>query len=71
MENNKNQHSFMEKKKEYVAPQLTVVSFKVEMGFTASNPILDQIMFWGFGPSEQIEDYSEHSVWNNDEGFWN
>ncbi len=61
----------MEKKKEYVAPQLTVVSFKVEMGFTASNPILDQIMFWGFGPSEQIEDYSEHSVWNNDEGFWN
>lgn len=61
----------MENKKEYVAPQLTVVSFKVEMGFTASNPILDQIMFWEMDNREQVEEYSEHSIWNNGEGFWN
>lgn len=61
----------MENRKEYVAPQLTVVSFKVERGFSASNPILDQIMFWEMDNREQVEEYSEHSIWNNGEGFWN
>ncbi len=71
MENNINQHIFMEKKKEYVAPQLTVVSIKVEKGFTASNPILNQLFFWETGQINQVEDYSEHSAWNDDNGFWN
>lgn len=61
----------MENKKEYIAPQLTVVSFTVERGFTASNPILDQLMFWNNEPSEQVEDYTEHSIWNDGDGFWN
>ena len=61
----------MENNKKYMAPQLTVVSFKVERGFTASNPILDQLIFWDNDPSEQVEDYTEHSIWNDGDGFWN
>lgn len=44
---------------------------KRKLGFTASNPILDQIMFWNNEPSEQVEDYTEHSIWNDGDGFWN
>lgn len=29
----------METKKEYIAPELTVVSFKTERGYAASNPL--------------------------------
>lgn len=61
----------MENKKEYIAPQLTVVSFEVEMGFTASSPIFNQLFFWDIGLSEQVETYSEHSTWNDESGFWN
>lgn len=63
----------MENKKEYIAPQLTTVSFNVENGFVLSgNQVLDQMILWdNSDDSQQVEDYQQHSIWNDGNGFWN
>lgn len=59
----------MENKKRYAAPQLTVVTFKTEQGYAAS--LLESMMFWQSGDSEQVENYQQHETWNDGNGFWN
>lgn len=59
----------MENKKRYTAPQLTVVTFKTEQGYAAS--LLESMMFWQSGDSEQVESYQQHETWNDGNGFWN
>ena len=60
-------------KKTYMAPQLTVVSFRVEAGFLNSQVMdLQLINFNDMQEEEQMETYSTHSGWNtNDNHFWN
>ncbi len=60
----------MKTKEEYKAPELTVVSFKVEQGFTASGPLFD-LRLWEMGIGEDdVEDYSVHDSWHQSDGFW-
>ncbi len=59
----------MKNKKKYTAPQLTVVTFKMEQGYAAS--LLESMMFWQSGDSEQVENYQQHETWNDGNGFWN
>ncbi len=58
-------------KKEYQAPQLTVVTMKAERGYAGS--VLSSLFFWenSWG-SEQIEDYNNRSGWTDDGSntFW-
>ena len=57
-------------KKEYTAPQLTLVSFKVEKGFVGSNDPLSLLLFQESNNTRQMESYTEHSSWHEDGGFW-
>jgi hypothetical protein len=61
----------MKTKEQYIAPQLTVVKFKMERGFASSSPVLNEMLFWETGESEQVETYSEHNVWTENGDFWN
>lgn len=56
-------------KKQYVAPELTVVTFKTERGYALSGA-LESLSFWETGDADQMEDYSEHSDWHESGGFW-
>ena len=52
----------MNTKKEYTKPELTVVSFKVERGFTASNPV-EVMRFWQDDVDEQqVENYESTNL---------
>lgn len=51
-------------KKSYIAPQMQVVSFKVEQGFVGSN--FAQLLFWSTPTVDQVEDYSIRSGWTDD-----
>lgn len=62
----------MEHKKEYIAPQLTVVTFRTEQGYAASN-IFSSLVFWeelDMPGEEHVESYTDHDVWNDGNGFW-
>lgn len=63
----------MKTKKKYIAPKMMVVSFMVENGFVLSgNQVFDQMMLWDNEyESHQVEDYQEHDIWNDGNGFWN
>ena len=61
----------METRKQYTAPQLTVVTFKAERGYALSTPLFDELLFWETEQSEQVEAYADHEVWNDGAGFWN
>lgn len=57
-------------KQTYEAPGLTVVSFRVEQGFTASGPF-NTLMFWENNEAEQMEDYEEANSWTSGSNhFW-
>ena len=62
-------------KKQYVAPQLLIgESFKVELGYAASNLVnidLDQLLFWN--DDDPVEVYDDRSGWGAEEEnnhFW-
>lgn len=58
----------MKNKKEYIAPQLTVVTFKNERGYGASNgtPLADFFqLFDGNDEQQAQESWSEHSTWGS------
>ena len=55
-------------KKQYVAPKLTVVTFKTERGYVLSGA-LESLSFWENGDSDQMEDY-ETTTWHESGGFW-
>lgn len=61
----------MEDKKSYVAPQLTVVTFKTERGFAGSINLL----FWLASQNsnyEQLETYETGNGWSEgNTTFWN
>lgn len=61
----------MEPKKQYTAPQLTVVEFKSEKGYAAST--LTSLSFWDVSlmTTGQVEDYTQHDTWTSEGGFWN
>ena len=55
-------------KKEYIAPQLTVVSFKSERGYAMSNgtPLADFFQLFDCADEQQVqESWTEHSTWDN------
>ena len=58
-------------KKEYSAPLLTVVSFRVERGFAASG-ILDQLFLLDNTdePVRSMEQYEEQENWHSGGDFW-
>lgn len=62
-----------DKRHEYSAPQLTVVSFKSERGFASSsdpNPSTLSLLFGGSG-SEHVETHSAREGWGSDgNGFF-
>ena len=61
----------MKEKKEYMAPELTVVTFKAERGYASS-----QLLFFGLGLGQShaadgqetwvIDNYSGTTGWTND-----
>lgn len=55
-------------KQQYTAPELTVVQFRVEQGFTGSNTPMESLMllFDMENETRQQESWSEHSTWNSD-----
>lgn len=55
-------------KQQYQAPQLTVVSFRIERGFAASGTPLESMMllFDSEHDAQQQESWSEHSTWSSD-----
>ena len=59
----------MKHKNQYIAPELTVVEFKVERGYVLSN--FADLLFWESTDNEQVEAYQEHDIWNDGNGFWN
>lgn len=58
-------------KKEYVAPQLTVVKIKSERGYAASNNISLFSLYLGGASIGQLENYTEHEEWTQNGSFWN
>ena len=60
----------MTEKKEYVAPKLTVVSFKMEKGYASS--IVDMVTFWyNSQDANQMESYETGNGWNTGiNAFW-
>lgn len=60
----------MKRRKEYVAPTLTVVKVKSEQGYSGS--MLSALTFWDLSAltSGQVEDYQEHETWNDGSSFW-
>ena len=61
----------MENKKKYLSPQLTVVTFKAERGYTLST--LTNISLWDISQlaTGQVEDYTLHDDWTTGSEFWN
>lgn len=60
----------METKKQYQAPKLTKYAYRTEVGYVGS--IMEQMVFWDNEEgTQQVEDYTQHEVWNNGNGFWN
>ncbi|MBQ8703200.1 MAG: hypothetical protein IJ524_02360 [Bacteroidales bacterium] len=57
-----------EEKKQYEAPQLTVVTFRTERGYAASS--LNALLFWQLADAQQVEAYSEHDDWGSSGSFW-
>lgn len=59
-----------DKRHEYSAPQLTVVSFKSERGFASSSP--DRLsLFFGSSNNEHVETHSAREGWGSDgNGFF-
>ena len=57
-------------KKEYVAPQITTVSFVVEAGFNISDRIMNLRLFEDES-SDNMEAYEERSGWHSGGDFWN
>ncbi|MBQ8703598.1 MAG: hypothetical protein IJ524_04425 [Bacteroidales bacterium] len=57
-------------KKEYTAPELTVVSFKSERGYASSITPLGALLFWASSDASQMEDYNTHDDWTESGGFW-
>lgn len=67
METNKNTNDM---KKEYTAPQLTVITFKAERGYALSGgtPLADFFQLFDYAEmqeSQTQEQWSEHSTWNS------
>lgn len=63
----------METKKDYMAPQLTVVTFKAEVGYAGSHT-MEMLTFWDDAQeSEQMETYSMVDGWGSGDNnsFWN
>lgn len=58
-----------EQKKEYEAPVLTAVSFKVEQGFATSGllSLFSSNPEWG---DESIEDRQDGGNWHSSDGGW-
>ena len=55
----------MEIKKQYIAPELTVVTFKVEQGFTASSPTgFESTSLIDFFTLTQEADYNDQAQEN-------
>jgi hypothetical protein len=63
----------METKKEYMAPELTVVTVKAERGYAASNlstvRILNQLLGLNLGGGSMEEWYPEDNSFNDAGGF--
>ncbi len=60
-----------DKRHEYSAPQLTVVSFKSERGFASSNSPEILSLFFGSSNDEHVETHSEREGWGSDgNGFF-
>ena len=59
-------------KQTYEAPELTVVSFKVEQGFAASGSgPFSTLMFWEDNEADQMEEYTTGNGWNSGSNhFW-
>ena len=62
----------METKKEYIAPELTVVSFKPEKGYAGSLNLINLSLFAILsGDTYQMEDYETGNGWaENTDEFW-
>lgn len=60
----------MEQKREYIAPQLTIVRFHTEQGYTSS---LNLVLLCSLSyDSEQMEAYSTGNDWTaGNDTFWN
>lgn len=57
---------FMKQKKEYIAPQLVIVKFVIESGYTDS-----QFRTIPIGTDEEsIENYSMHTTWSDGDNFF-
>ena len=58
-------------KKEYFAPKLTVVTFRMEKGY--ANSIVDMVTFWDdTQDANQMESYETGNGWNSGSNtFWN
>lgn len=56
-------------KRPYEAPQLTVVSFKVEQGFAGSG-VLSSLMFWENSEQDNMENYETQDNWHSGGQFW-
>lgn len=68
---NKQNISNMSEKRKYVAPQLVVVKVRTEMGFQASAPLGNLLLWQLTESSNQVESYETHGLWNDeDDGFW-
>ena len=57
-------------KKEYTAPELTVVTFRAERGYALSG-ILAQMMLWESAQLSQMENFETGNDWNSgSDNFW-
>lgn len=65
-------------KKTYLAPQLTVVSFRNEKGYASSNPVglpltdrLELLFMQNGNEYRETETFSVHNDWTEENGsFW-
>ncbi len=56
-------------KKQYMAPQLTVVTFRAERGYASS--IISSVSLWESPEAEQMESYNQREGWTSgSDGFW-
>lgn len=59
-----------DKKKEYTAPVLTVVTVKAERGYATSG-VIDHLMFWEDNSQENMENYETGNGWTSGSNhFW-
>ena len=66
----------LSRKRSYKAPQLTVVKFKAERGYLASDVInqmnlMKNDLEGGMENSRQMEYYTEQENWHSGGQFWN